>query len=68
MQAIDSLKRSLDLMRNQIIKIQMKRNTLEFPSDELDSKEIELKQNWTNIATTTVIAYYNAAVESEFTC
>lgn len=42
MEAIDSLKRSLDLMRKQIIKIQMQRNSQEFPSDELDSKEVEL--------------------------
>lgn len=30
--------------------------------------EKNLYSQWVNIATTTVIAYYNAAVESEFTC
>ena len=30
--------------------------------------EAQIKERWNNISITTVIAFYNAAVESEYTC
>lgn len=42
MQAIDSLKKSLDLMRSQITNVQIKRQARDYPA-ELDSREAELQ-------------------------